>query len=369
MMKSKSMRWIAAVIFFPTFLFAQFSGLDSQSAQPGGKISQEMAVLNGKLVADGSSVPEPANVLLQCGNQLRAQEYSDNKGNFSLTIYVTDQISTNTIAAQKPLLSSGDWADCELYADIAGYRSERVRLAEKPNRGSVDVGTIALHSVTNDAGLTSDPRFTVSVTSLAAPEKARRAFSKGEQEERKGKLQAACDYFKNAVAVYPRYALAWLELGRVQAWQNSLIEAHESFRQAVTQDAKLTDGYIELARIAARQQNWKELAEVTDDLVQRSPDAAPEYWFLNAAAYHKLGDVKQAESSITRGLRLDRRQQFPQMEYLYGLILGSKKDYKSAVDHISNYLRLAPDSKDAPAARQALAVYQQHAQLADAEQH
>jgi TolA-binding protein len=363
----KSTRWIAAIIFSPAFLFAQFSDSSSQSAQPGAQAGKEVAVLNGKLVADGSSLPEPANVLLQCGNQLRAQEYSDAKGNFSLTIYVTDQ-PTSMIATQKPVLSSGNWADCELYADIAGYRSDRVRLAERPNRGSVDVGTIELHSVTNDRGLTSDPRFTVSVTSLAAPEKARKAFNKGEQEVRKGKLAAACDYFKNAIAAYPRYALAWLELGKAQARQNSFIDAHESFRQAVTQDAKLTDGYVELARVAAQQQNWKELAEVTDNLVQRSPDSSAEYWFLNAAAYYKLGDVKQAESSITRGLRLDPRHQFPQMEYLYGLILGSKQDYKSAADHISNYLRLVPYSKDATAARQTLAAYQQHAQLADAEQ-
>ncbi len=365
----KSTRWMAAFIFSPSLLFAQFSGFNSQAAEPATRAGRDLAVLTGKLVADGSSLPEPASVLLQCGNEVRAQQYSDVKGNFSLTIYFTDEASTNTVARQTPVLSTGEWVDCELYADIAGYRSDRVRLAEKPSRGPIDVGTIGLHTITNDAGLTSDPRFTVSVTSLAAPEKARKAFNKGEQEERKGKLQSAVEHFKNAIAAYPRYALAWLELGRVQARQNSFVEAQQSFRQAVTQDAKLTDGYLELARVAAQQQNWKELADVTDNLVQRSPDSSPEYWFLNAAAYYKLEDLKRAESSITRGIRLDSRHQLPQMEYLYGLILGSKKDYKSALDHISNYLRLAPDSKDAAAAREALVIYQQRASLADAEQH
>ena len=365
----KSRRWIAAVVFFPSFLFAQFSGLNSQSPQPAARAAQDIAVLNGKLLINGAPVQEPANVLLQCGNEVRAEQYSDNKGNFSLTVYVTNETSTTTIATQQAVLSSGEWVDCELHADIAGYRSDRVRLTEAPSRGNVNVGTIGLHPVANDPRLTSDTQFTVSVTSLAAPEKARKAFNKGEQEQRKGKLQAACDYFKNAIAVYPRYALAWLELGRVQARQNSLIEAHDSFRQAVTQDAKLTDGYIELAHVAARQQNWKELAEVTDNLVQRSPDSSPEYWLLNAAAHYNLGELKQAESGIERGLRLDPRHQLPQMEYLYGLILGKNKDYKSAADHISNYLRLAPDSKDAASARQALALFQQDASLAETEQH
>jgi TolA-binding protein len=365
----KSSRWIAAVIFFPTILFAQFSDMNSPSLQAGNRVNSEPAVLNGKLVAEGSSLPEPANVLLQCGNQVRAHEYSDAKGNFSLRVYVTDDSRSGTdLKQQQSVLSRQDWMDCELYADIPGYSSERLRLAEKAARGTVDVGNIALHSMANDPGLRADTRFTVSVISLAAPDKARKAFAKGEQEERKGKWQSACDYFKKAIEMYPRYALAWLELGRVQARENSFDEAHESFRQAVTQDSKLTDGYVELARVAAQQQNWKELADVSDRLVQASPDSSPEYWFLNSAAYYNLGNLKQAETSIKRGLRIDLRHQIAQMEYLYGLILGSKKDYKSAAERISNYIRLAPNSKDVPAARQALTDYQQRAEIADAEQ-
>jgi lipoprotein NlpI len=78
--------------------------------------------------------------------------------------------------------------------------------------------------------------------------------------------------------------------------------------------------------------------------------------------------MKEAQSSITRALRLDPQHQVPQVEYLYGLILGNKKDYKSATEHIGNYLRLAPNSIDALPARQVLAAYQQRAQLADDEQ-
>lgn len=364
----RSSRWIATVLFSPTLLFAQFSSMNSP-LQASNRANSEPAVLNGKLVAEGSSLPEPANVLLECGNQVRAHEYSDTKGNFTLRVYVTDRSDLGTdVKQQESVLSLQDWMDCELYADIPGYHSERLRLAEKPARGSVDVGSIALHSMASNPALSSDPRFTVSVASLAAPDKARKAFSKGEQEVRKGKWESACDYFKKAIEMYPRYALAWLELGRVQARENSFVEAHESFRQAVTQDSKLTDGYVELARVAAHQQNWKELADVSDRLVQTSPDSSPEYWFLNSAAYYNLGDLKQAESSVTRGLRIDARHQMVQMEYLYGLILGGKKDYKSAAERVSNYLRLAPNSKDAPIARQTLADYQQRAQTAAAEQ-
>jgi len=213
-----------------------------------------------------------------------------------------------------------------------------------------------------------DPRFTVSVTSLAAPEKAQKAFQKGEEEARKGKLQSAAENFKRAVAMYPRYAIAWLELGRVQARQSSWVDARQCFQQAVAQDSKLLDGYLELAHVSAEEQNWKDLAETTNHLIQVSPDTSAEYWFLNSAAYYNLGDLKQAEAGITRGLRLDSRHEFAQMEYLYGLILGSKKDYRGAAEHVSEYLRLAPNAEDSTAARNLLAGYQFRAKLAEEDQ-
>jgi tetratricopeptide (TPR) repeat protein len=240
----------------------------------------------------------------------------------------------------------------------------------RPQRGAnLDVGGIILPSLPSDPTWSGDPRFTVSVSSLATPEKARKAFDKGEQEERKGKLMAAYDHFKEAVHTYPRYALAWLELGQLQARQRSFVDAQESFRQAVTSDSSLATGYVDFALVAAQQQNWQAVAEMTDTLVQRFPDSSPVYWFLNSAAYYNLGNMKEAETSITRALRLDPQHQLPQVEYLYGLILGSKKDYKSATEHINNYLLRDPNSKDALSARQALAVFQQRAQVADDEQH
>ena len=237
------------------------------------------------------------------------------------------------------------------------------------DHANLDVGGVELPSLPNDPTRDGDPRFTISVSSLAAPEKARNAFNKGEEEERKGKFQAAFDHFREAITTYPRFALAWLELGRLQARQSSFRDAQESFRQAVKNDSSLTTGYVSFAEVAAQQQNWQAVAEMTDALVQRFPESSPYYWFLNSAAYYNLGKMKEAESGITNAARLDPHHQLPQAEYLYGLILGNKKDYKSAAEHISNYLRLAPNSPDSLTARQALAAYQQRAEMADDAQH
>jgi tetratricopeptide (TPR) repeat protein len=234
-----------------------------------------------------------------------------------------------------------------------------------PVRATLDVSVVELPSLPSDPRRSGDPRFTVSVSSLAAPDKARKAFDKGEQEEHKGKLEAAFDHFKEAVTAYPRYAIAWLELGRLQAKQSSFAEAQESFRQAVTSDSSLTTGYVDFALVAAQQQNWQAVAEMTDTLVQRFPDSSPVYWFLNSAAYYNLGKMTEAESGITRAIRLDPRHELPQAEYLYAAILAKKKNFKSAAEHMGNYLRLAPNSTDALAARQNLSAYEQRAEMAD----
>lgn len=319
------------------------------------------AVLVGKVTLEGNAVlTQNANVILECGaTEPRAHAYSDTKGNFSIAVTVTDSGLASTIPNRlNTSISKQEWANCELYADLPGYTSEHLRLFEKPGEGVLEVGNVVLHPVSQDHS------FSVSVTSLAAPDKAKAAFEKGQEQENKGKWAAAMECFKKAIAVYPKYALAWLELGRAQVKQNAFTDARESFHQSIIQDSKLLGGYDELADLALQQQQWKELADTTDRLVQFAPDFA-QYWFLNSAANFNLGNMTKAESSIARGLPLDPKHTLPQMEYLYGLILANKHDYASASEHVGTYLRLAPHAKDAQSAQNSLAEFQKQLQLAD----
>jgi tetratricopeptide (TPR) repeat protein len=218
----------------------------------------------------------------------------------------------------------------------------------------INAGTILLHSVAP----TGEQPFAVSVTSLAAPDKAKAAFEKGEEQSKKGKWSAAIESFKKAIAVYPKYALAWLELGRMQARQSDFVNARQSFHESITHDSKLSDGYVELAHLAVRQQQWQDLAVATDHLVQIHPEVA-EFWFLSSAANFNLGNIPHAEVSIVRSMRLDSTHRVPQIEYLYGLILARKQDYQSAVEHISTYLRLSPQAADFQDAQKKLGEMQE----------
>jgi tetratricopeptide (TPR) repeat protein len=278
---------------------------------------------------------------------------------FSVPTFLFSQIAdTNSPNPKGMAALTGSAA---LNGQAPEHLSEPLR-EPQPDRGTVETGAVA-SSLWSDLSSTGDPRFTVSVSSLAAPGKAQKAFQKGQEYERKGKFEAACDYFKKAVAIYPRYALAWLELGRFQARRSNFTDAQESFRHAVASDSNLATGYVDFAIVSAQQNNWQAMAEMTDTLVQRFPDSSPVYWFLNSAAYYNLGKMKEAQSSITRALRLDPRHQLPQLEYLYGLILGRQKQIVGAAN------RQLQESNDPPSAPQDSGHISATSQMADDEQH
>lgn len=314
---------------------------------------ETVTVLIGKVVSEeGFALPGSVTIVLLCDNDERARSHSDGKGTFSLTLAVGDAApGLGSLRGATGGVSSFSLADCELYGELSGYRSEHIRVSAGTDGGIIQVGVITLHPISPETA------FSISVTSLAAPEKAKTALEKGREQARKGKWASAAAYFKRAVEVYPRFAMAWVELGRTQVRQNSFAEAQDSFQHSVEQDSRFVEGYIGLAYVALQQDQWKELADTTEHMVEFAPDSG-RFWFLNALASFNLGNTKQAEVSIGRGFRLDPQHQIPDMEYLYGLILARHQDYGAAIEHVSAYLRLAPHAGNAEQARAALAQWQ-----------
>src|SRR5437764_12738932 len=321
---------------------ASVPGNDSLKKSLSSDIAKTMWI-TGKVVLDGGSAPpNRVTVILRCGMAELARVTSDSKGSFTMMLNSDEEVSGRA----RPLTGrmGPNLPDCDVLTDSPEYASQSTRLFGGMHQDINDVGTIVLHPRTAADG------FTVSATTLAAPDKAKTAFEKGQQQEKKGRWAAACDSFRKAIQVYPKYALAWLELGRAQVKQNDLAQARQSFQQAATQDSRLVAAYAESARLALQQQQWKELAADTERLLQLSPNASADAWFLNSAANFNLGDTQRAENSAARGLNLDPRHQVPQLEYLYAMILARRGVYAPAVEHLQNYLRLSPKAEDASTA-------------------
>jgi tetratricopeptide (TPR) repeat protein len=314
----------------------------------------------GSIVVDGSSGVLPnTSVVLECGGTERARTETDNDGSFILS--PTTPAANDAASAPRGtvLWNSSGVADCTLYGDAQGYTSSQVYLSKQDSSGTVaKVGTIVLRPV-NSAQANQDA--TVSVASLSAPPKAKKAFEKGQKQVRKNNWQSACDYFRQAVQIYPPFAAAWLELGRAQAHQQNLAEARHSFQRAIDEDSHLAGAYGELASLAAKQNDWSLLTDVTDHLVQQLPNSSPSIWFLNSIGKFNTGQISNAKHSAEQGLRLDLHHAIPQLEYLYGMILARERNYVSAAQHIRTYLRLAPHTVDTSKAQAALSDIEQRA--------
>ena len=325
------------------------------SANPGMRGATSL-VLNGTVVVDdGTPLSEPAVIQVNCNGHVHTQGSTDSNGHFSFELstgghFVESNASESGSSVQSWSGSTAlAWTNCEVYAELSGFTSQQIALSGAPLDSHVaDIGRIVLHRLVRAQG------YMISATSAAAPEKARKDFEGGQKEERQGRWSSALEKFKRAVGRYPKYALAWLELGRVQLQQGNADAARQSFHEALTADSKMVAPYSELAQVALREKQWQELADTTDQLLRLDPADFPQYWFFNAVANYYLGKFDAAEKAVLQGLRLDVQHRIPRMHYLLGVILAHKKDYQGAAEHVRGYLELAPSNTDAAFVRQQL---------------
>ena len=315
--------------------------------------------LSGKVVVDdGSALIESASLQIDCRGQRRTVGHTDSHGQFSFqlggeaqtqqyeTPDATDTTGSNLSNTNTKSSETIDYRNCQLQALASGFTSQQIELASHLNGDSyVDVGRISLHRLAQVQG------FMLSATSAAAPPKAKKNCEKGLSLEKKGKWPAAQQKFQAAVDAYPKYAEAWLELGRTQVNLDRVNDAKQSLGKAIAADPKFIPPYRALIEFAVKDKNWKDLADATEQVLKLDPVSFPTYWFFNSAANYNQRKYDVALKSALRGVETDVQHRIPRLQYLLGLTLAQKHDYKGAVEHILNYLRAAPGADDATVAQ------------------
>jgi len=311
-------------------------------------------------IDDGALLTDRAIIQSVCRGNVRNEGYTDSRGGFSFDL--GDKTREVVALADESDVSGGgsngaykrsaprDMRECELRAVLAGFSSQAVELASKLNDfGNTNVGTIVLHRLSQVEG------FTISATSALAPPSARKEYDKGMEDLKKGKLDSAQQRFSKAVEIYPRYAVAWCELGRIQVHKNDVEAARNSFHQSITADSKFITPYGELAQLAMKGNQWKEALENTDALLALNPLNFPQYWYYNSLASFYLDDLAKAEKSALRCMAIDTEHKIPRAEYVLGIVLAKKGNYPEAAAHIRNYIRMSPNAPDINLAQRQIA--------------
>jgi len=322
-------------------------------------------LINGKVVIDDGSVPsEPVRIERVCGSRTRPEGFTDMKGHFQFTLGQEQGVmpdaseTTGRLSNSNPNggVRESQLMGCDLRAVLPGFRSDTVSLANHRYLDNPDVGTIVLHRMANVEGLTT------SATSALAPKDARKSFEKGLEAVKKGKPDDAQKDFEKAVEVYPKYAAAWYQLGRVYEQRDHLDQARNAYNQSMAADSKYISPYERMYMFALNEQKWEEAANLTDRVIRLNPYDFPMAFYFNAVANAQLNKLDAAERSAREAVKLDSQKQNPRSYYILGYILAQKQDFAAAADCLRTYLKEAPDSKDADAVRKQLGEIDKAAQ-------
>ncbi len=354
--------------------------LPPPSSEPSQPKDDLVMFLRGRIATqDGKVIPTDLLVERVCNNRVRQEVYASPGGDFNMQLGSRadsfldargDPTSSNRAASKDSNMGipRRELTKCELRASAAGFHSSIISLLELDTFGSnVDVGVIVVHRSTKVEGAT------VSAIPYKAPKDARRAYEKGLQAERNGKLADAHQYFETAVKMYPASPNAWFKLGTVLQRQNQMDAARNAYTQATAIDTKFLPPYLSLASMAYETRNWTEVLSLTGHIMDLDPmndAAATKYildldpmnyagaYFYNAVANYKLDKIEDAERSGLKAEHLDLLTHFPQLHLLLAEIFARKNNYAMAIAQTRTYLDLAPHAEHADQVREQLARWE-----------
>jgi tetratricopeptide (TPR) repeat protein len=355
------------------------------TTSPTDRFPQDIArpiYLSGRVVLeDGTPPPDSVTIERNCNGVVRPEGYTDSKGRFSIQLGQNSFLfadasvgSTGSMPGFGSQSSSGgpfnpmgggitehDLQGCEIRASLVGYRSDEVSLAGRRYMDQPEVGTIVLHRYANVPGST------ISITSLAAPKDAVKAFDKGREAMKKEKWVEARKQLEKAVEGYPKYAAAWYELGQTLEHLKDPPGARKAYQQACSADQRYLPPYIQLAAIAVQERDWGEVVARTDQVVKLDPLNFPSIYIYNSVGQFNVQNMDAAEKSIREALKLDTAHRFPDANRLLGVILARRGDLEGAAESLKAYLKLAPNAPEAQRAKDQLAKIEQLAKATAAD--
>ena len=279
-------------------------------------------------LAEGALPWDPIPVTVTCDGKARYTTNTDPRGYF--VIASVEPIGSTTIKADpKPLAAR--FVGCAVEAALPGFNSSTLAIANRHVLDSSNIGTITLRREEGSGDTT------LSGTSAAAPKDATKSFEKARKEWQDNKPDRAQHDLQRAVEVYPQFAEAWYQLGKIQEASNSP-EAWNSFSKAVAVDPKFALPYEHLAALAAQAGKWPELVDETTRELELNPRGTLAVWYYHALGNFQIKKMDVAEASAVKSLSMDPLHVQPNTEQLLAVILAEKRDFAGALQHLRNCL-------------------------------
>ncbi len=308
--------------------------------------------LSGKvMLQEGYPPPEPVTVELVCNGAVRRQVYTRSKGKFSLRLDnqgrdVADASAggmgsygpggdDETTTALATVFGEGtaNLSGCVLRAELPGFKSNQISLSNRSSSDGFNVGTIVLYRAADIPGTA------ISMRTLQAPKKARKAYEKAKKGLAKEKVNhpKVVKELKKAVEKYPEFSAAWYLLGQTLLHLKDRSGAREAFQRATASESTYIPPLFQLTVLEAQEAHWEEVAQLSRQLCELDPNLTAGHYYSGAADFY-LGNMESAEGSLRKVESSDQVKVWPFTHYMLGMILARKGDYPSAAGEFRRFV-------------------------------
>jgi hypothetical protein len=300
--------------------------------------------LLGKVEVTGGALPWDAiPITVTCDGKVRYTANTDPKGGFEIAMV---EKSTHTLGTEGARSKPADeFIGCAVEAALPGFTSSVITIPNRDLLDNPDIGTIKL---SREEGATGAA---VSTTTATAPKDAMKAFDKARADWLEQKPDRAQKDLVKAVQVYPQFAEAWYQLGKIQEAAKSQ-DAQNSFAKAAAADPKFIPPYERIVPFAALAGKWQEVADDTAHELELNPRGTPQIWYYNALGNYKVNKKDVAEASATKALAMDPLHTQSATEQLLAVMLADKRDFAGALAHLRNCLTYLPAGPNADIVKQ-----------------
>jgi tetratricopeptide (TPR) repeat protein len=304
-------------------------------------------VLLGKLALEGEPLPwVPLLVVVDCKGTVVNRTQTDMQGQF--VIQFVDQHGVEAIPADAQRQMQMKYEGCVVKGALAGFHSTEKTITINNLRDEPNIGTIVLSPEERGGGSE------VSATTKSAPRDAMKAYEKARGDWLNQDGEGAFKNLQKAVQIYPQFAEAWLQLGKLRLSSDPQ-GAREAFAKAAAADPNYILPYEQLAGMAVQDGKWQDAVENVQHALKLDPAGTPQLWYYDALSKFQLGRTDEAQSSAEKGLNIDPRHTVPNAEQLLAVILARKADYAGALVHLKSCLKYTPSGPGADLLRQQIA--------------
>jgi tetratricopeptide (TPR) repeat protein len=192
----------------------------------------------------------------------------------------------------------------------------------------------------------------VSAVELSIPTKAKQEFMKAQRFLEKRDIESARSCLEKAVEMAPQFWIAWNSLGVIAYQSRQYAKAEQLFREALKQDPEAYSPLVNLGGALLSQGKDKDSLPINLQAVKARPDDALAQSQLGQS-YFFLDQLDDAERHLKQAKDLDP-EHFSHPQLVLIQIYARRQNLPAMISEMTEYLRLHPDSDQAPAIRNAL---------------